>query len=424
MDNCLRIAAEVEKSLRDDVLRKFFPATVDSQGGFFQNFAEDWTHGVARSGSGPVRDSTRSIVYQSRLTWLAAHAAMRYPAQAQAYLNYARHGDEFLIERQWDKESGGFWWSVDVTGRVVPANEKHIYGNAFGIYALAAAYQATHDDSALSLAKNAFHWLEAHAHDATNGGYFEQLRADGSHVEAPAAGTRGSLDVLGAEPGQKTMNAHIHILEAFTGLLEVWPDDLLKKRTEEVYQIGLTKICADPGYLHQYFSANWTPTESRDSYGHDIESAFLFVEAAAVLGKPDDPAAWEASRKIVDHCLRVGFDPSSGSLNSEGSVDGSGTPDRSRVWWVQAESLNALLLMHDRFGKDDPRYWDAFVKQWDFIRTHQIDHTNGGWHNALNPDNTPLRSKLAKTDAWTEGYHQGRAMLNVVERLKKLARGN
>jgi mannobiose 2-epimerase len=415
-ENYLRIAAEVEKSLQNDDLIKFFPATVDPNGGFFETFGRDWSHTNA------ARDTTRSVVYQSRLTWLAAQAPLRYPAQADAYLAYVRHGAQFLADRQWDKAAGGFWWSVDTSGRVVRQNDKQIYGNAFAIYALSAAYKATHDQADLDLAKTAFAWLEAHAHDNANGGYFEQLHGDGSHSTAGTAPAgRGGGDVLGARPGQKSMNAHIHILEALTGLLEVWPDDLVKKRTEEVYQIGLTKIYADRGYLHLFFTEDWTPAAGRDSYGHDIESAYLFAESAAALGKRDDPACWTAGRKIVDHCIAVAYDPASGSLNSEGTVDGTGNIDKSRVWWVEAESLNALLLMHERYGKDDPRYWDAFVRQWNYIAGHQIDSQNGGWFNTLNPDDTPLGSKIAKTDAWTEGYHQGRAMLNVVERLRKLA---
>ena len=414
--NCLRIAAQVEQSLRHDDLDKLFPAAVDPQGGFFENFAIDWTHQAVSPGG----DLTRDVVYQSRLTWLAAQAAMRYPGQSAAYLAYARHGAGFLAEKQWDKNQGGFWWSVDVSGRVAGSNNKHLYGNAFAIYALAAAYQATHDQADLDQAKIAFHWLEDHAHDAVNGGYFEQLRADGSHVSAGDAGSQPD-QVLGAAPAQKSMNAHIHILESLTGLLKVWPDPLLEKRTQEVYQICLTKIYADPGYLHLFFSPDWRPAAGPDSFGHDIESAFLFSETAAALGKSDDPACWSAGRALVDHCLKVGFDATSGSLNSEGPADGNGTSDRSRVWWVQAESLNALLLMHERYGNEDARYWNAFVKQWNFIRTYQIDHKNGGWFNTLSADNTPLRSKLAKTDAWTEGYHQGRAMMCVIDRLNRLA---
>jgi len=413
-ESYLRIAAEVEKSLQDDDLKKFFPAAVDTQGaGFFENFSENWTHtGTGRAGA--AGDTTRSVVYQSRLTWLAAQAAMRYPAQADDYLKFTRHGAKFLEEKQWDKDKGGFWWSVDSAG-VSRGDSKHTYGNAFAIYALATSYKATHDQSALDFAKKGFQWLEDHAHDAKNGGYWEQIRGDGTQQ------TGNGSDVVGARNGQKSMNSHIHLLEAFTALLEVWPDDLVKRRTEELYQIGLTKIYADPGYLHMFFNPDWTPINGQDSYGHDIETAFLFADAAAALGKPDDPKCWDAGRKIVDHCLKVAFDADTGSLFNEGAVDGTGNVDKSKVWWVQAETLNALLLMHERFGKDDPKYWNAFVKNWAFISKYQIDHTNGGWYNTLNPDNTPLRSKIAKTDAWTEGYHQGRAMLTVTATLKHLA---
>ena len=398
-DSYLRLAAEIETSLQNDDLKKFFPAAIDPAGGFFENFSQNWTHRTP--------DTTRSVVYQSRLTWLAAQAAMRYPDLRDPYLAYVRHGAQFLIENQWDKTAGGFWWSVNTDGTPTQP-DKHIYGHGFAIYALAAAYQATHDPQDLDFAKQAFQWMESHAHDSINGGYFEQLRADGSHLKPSPTDNPRATDVLGAKPGQKTMNAHIHLLEALTGLLQVWPDDLVKKRTEEVYQIGLTKIYADPGYLHQYFAEDWTPTTSRDSYGHDIETAYLFAEAASALGKPDDPLCWNVGKNIVDHCLAVAYDPQSHSLNSEGSIDGTGQIDKSRVWWVEAESLNALLLMHERFGKSDTRYWNAFTNQWSFIQSHQIDPTNGGWYNTLTPNDTPLRSKLNKTDAWTEGYHQGR----------------
>jgi mannobiose 2-epimerase len=416
----LRVAAEVEKSLQDDDLKKFFPAAVDNQGGgFFESFSENWTHTGLNGRGNASTDTTRSVVYQSRLTWLAAQAAMRYPAEAEKYLAIARHGAKFLEEKQWDAKNGGFWWAVDTNG-VARSDSKHAYGNSFAIYALATSYKATHDPDALDYAKKGFAWMEKNAHDEKNGGYFEQIRGDGSLITAAAAGG----DIVGARNGQKSMNSHIHLLESFTALLEVWPDDLVKKRTEELYQIGLTKIYSDPGYLYMFFSPDWTPVAGRDSYGHDIETAFLFADAAAALGKPDDPACWRAGRNIVDHCLKVAFSPTEGCLYNEGTVDGSGTPDKSKVWWVQAEALNALLLMHDRYGQSDPKYWNAFVQEWNFISAHQIDHQNGGWYNTLNPDKTPLRSKIAKTDSWTEGYHQGRSMLTVTATLKRLADAN
>lgn len=441
-DNYLRLAAQVEKSLNDDDLKKLFPAAVDSAangGGFFENFSENWTHAAAGAGrrggrgttvtatatapaSAPaINDPIRSVVFQSRLTWLAAQGAMRYPDQAAQYLAQTRHGAAFLETKQWDAKNGGFWWSVNSSG-TPNGDSKHAYGNSFAIFALAASYKATHDQAALDAAKAGFAWLEAHSHDAANGGYYEQIMGDGSHQ------TTGT-DVVGARAGQKSMNTHIHLLEAFTALLEVWPDDLLKKRTEELYQINLTKIYAETpdgggqgGWLHMFFAPDWTPVAGRDSYGHDIESAYLFAEAAAALGKPDDPTCWHAGRSIVDHCLKVAFNPAAGYLNEDGSVDGTEPMGASMEWWVEAESLNALLLMHERFGKDDPKYWNAFVQQWNFIQTRFIDPVNGGWYKTVSTALVPSRGN--KTDAWTEGYHQGRAMLNVTQRLRKLAAGS
>lgn len=407
-----KVVAAVESSLQNDDLTKWFPRAVDDKnGGFLENFREDWS---------PGRTGEKSIVYQARLTWLAAAAAERYPQQRGAYLTYSRHGVAQLADKQWDKEHGGFFWAVDDSGKPTRdhGSEKHAYGNAFGIYAAAAGYHATHDAAALDLAKKAFTWLDAHAHDAEHGGYHEALTVDGKPITS-ADGQSRPADAIGTKYGQKSMNTHIHLLEALTTLNEVWPDPLVKKRTREVFDIVLTKIYDEPGIQHMFFAPDWKPVPGVDSFGHDIETGYLLVEAAAALGIPDDKPTWAAARKLVDHALAVGFDQTHGGFYNEGTVEGKDLRTE-KIWWVEAEGLNALLLMHDRFGAETPKYWDAFVKQWDFIAKHQIDPTHGGWYPTVSQDGKPSPNR-AKSDRWTEGYHQGRAMLNVVERLNKLA---
>jgi hypothetical protein len=138
-----RLATEAETNLRAHVLAKWYPAAVDRErGGFHQNFAEDWSRAPG---------DERGIVYQSRLTWLASQAALRYPDQARSYVAYARHGFDFLHDRLWDREHGGFF--LVARRERQPEVEKHAYGNAFGIYAVVAAYQATRDARALDLAQ-------------------------------------------------------------------------------------------------------------------------------------------------------------------------------------------------------------------------------------------------------------------------------
>jgi len=78
----LRIANEVEANLHKEILDKFFPVTVDEQGGgFYENYSLNWTR---------LAGSDKSIVFQSRLTWTSAAAARRFPAQADLYLAMTR----------------------------------------------------------------------------------------------------------------------------------------------------------------------------------------------------------------------------------------------------------------------------------------------------------------------------------------------
>jgi mannobiose 2-epimerase len=407
----LRIAGEVEANLQKEILDKWFPVTVDEQGGgFFENYRLDWTRGAGNN---------KSIVYQGRLTWTSAEAARRFPAKADLYLAMTRRGAACLADKLWDKQNGGFYWQVGPTGQPI-SDTKQMYGHAFGIYALAASYQATKDPATLDLAKKAFQWLEVHSHDSVNKGYIENIGADGNPATRGGGG-----NAVGARAGQKSMNTSIHILEALTGLYAVWPDPLLKTRVQEMLEICRDKIYSEPGYLIQFFSADWQPTTSPDSFGHDVESGFLMVEAAEALGQ-NDPRAWTAARHLVDHALQYGWDNQlgglydAGTMNAQGVVTGGLRTDK--IWWVQAEQLNALLLQHEHVGKETPKYWEAFLKEWDWITKYQVDHTNGGWWATVRADGTP--ASTVKADMWTECYHQGRAMLNVSARLRKLAASN
>ena len=198
---------------------------------------------------------------------------------------------------------------------------------------------------------------------------------------------------------------------------------MLKQRVQEMLEICRARFYSEPGYLVQFLSADWRRTLSPDSFGHDVEAGFLMVEAGETLGQGGDSRNWTAARRLVDHALRYGWDEKRGGLydsaviNPQGVVTGEVRTEK--IWWVEAEHLNALLLQHERFGRDTSRYWNAFVKQWHWIRNSQVDPVHGGWWPTVRADGTPV--SRVKADMWTECYHQARAMLVVSERLRKLA---
>ena len=406
-----KLAGEVEDNLQKQVLAQWFPRALDPSGGFYQNYSEDWMRGATND---------KAIVYQSRLTWVAAQAAMRYPAQAEVYKADARHGLDFLANQMTDKQDGGLFWGLGDKGVPVRGGEKHAYGVSFAIYAACGEYQATHDAKALDFAKRAYLWLDAHAHDAKNGGYYEALTRTGKPILTITDAAQPS-DEIGTRYGFKTMNTHIHLLESLSALYQVWPDAGLRARLEEMFALIRDKVAVESvGCLNYQFTPDWKPLPDHDSFGHDVETAYLLTEASAVLGRPEDARTWHLARRIVDHALDFGFDADNGGFFDAGSVFGTAPYTTDKIWWVQAEGLNALLLMHARYGKETPRYWAAFNRQWEFIQAHQVDAARGGWYATVTRTGAAIPGR-AKSDGWTEAYHQGRALLNVSADLHKLA---
>ena len=400
--------AEIMKtSLHSNLLDAWYPVTVDSlYGGFLADFAYD------RQADGP---QNKMIVTQTRHVWTASRAAMFF--DQQAYRDIAEHGYHFLREKMWDDVYGGFYTIRDRSGQAVSSrygDEKMAYGHAFAIYALSSYYDMSGDSSALDLAKRTFNWLEEHSHDPEYGGYFDRLHRDGSWVK---------------DPLWKDQNSSIHLLEAFTALYALWPDDLLRERLHEMLLVIRDRIVANKSYLTLFLQRDWTPISFRDSteavrrenyhydhvsFGHDVETAYLMLEASHALGLEADVETQNIAKKMVDHALANGWDDNNGGFYYEGyyynDVDSCTIINDAKSWWVQAEGLNVLLLMSQLYP-GEAKYQSAFLKQWEYIDRFLIDHQHGGWYTA-GLDTRPQSTLSDKASNWKVNYHNARALMN------------
>ncbi|MCY2955240.1 MAG: AGE family epimerase/isomerase [Planctomycetota bacterium] len=421
-----RIADEIESALNRDVVRAFFPACIDHTfGGFHSAFNRDWSRAPSQG---------KGIVYQSRQTWIASQLALQRPQLRDEFLAITRHGLKFLKNTMWDKSYGGFYWQLNDDGSLPQrpqASEKLLYGESFGIYASASAYLATRDPDALELALLAFQWLDQHAHDPKNGGYFEVLARDGSPIRTQTPPTPSSrFHNSGFHYNYKSQNSHIHILEALTTLYTASKDPKVRVRLEEIFLIVRDRIVVPPGCLNLFFTPDWRPVPDHDSYGHDIETAFLLLEASESLSPPrplnsstleplnSDAKTLAIARMLVDHTLDWGFDNQIGGVYDRGFALAPAF-DKKKTWWTQVEALNSLLLMHEHFGHQSDRYWQAFLKQWNYIKNHQIDPQFPGFFADTEPDGKPLPGQ--KSQNWKAAYHDGRAFLQTTARLRHLA---
>jgi cellobiose epimerase len=408
-----QLRQKIEESLRAELTTHWYPQAVNRvRGGFHQSMARDWSVG---------RDENVFLVYQARMTWTAAAFAAYSPADRERFVEYTRHGIAFLDQVLRDKEFGGFHWILDRDGHVHPkeGDEKHVYGTSFVIYAAGKAFEVTGDQTARRVARDAFDWLESHAHDAKNGGYFEATRRDGTPILAWSqdAPINKRVDRLGVYYGFKSMNSHIHLLEALTELKKIDDRPIVKERLLELFLIVRDRIAVSPGALNLYLTRDWRAVPAHDSFGHDVETAYLLIEAAEALEKPEDAETWQVARALVDHALDWGWDDDSGGFYDKGESFAGAAFDRKKVWWTAAEGLNALLLMHRKFGDRTQRYWKAFLKQWDFIEKHLLDPIHGGWYSETTREGK-LSGDGSKANQWKANYHTSRALMNVARMLR------
>ncbi|HMB91796.1 MAG TPA: AGE family epimerase/isomerase, partial [Rhodothermales bacterium] len=277
---------------------------------------------------------------------------------------------------------------------------------------------------ALNFARRTFQWMDAHMHDDEYGGYFQFVERDGTPLKE------------GWEPHPaKDQNSSIHILEAFTELYTIWPDEHLRDRLAEMLILVRDTITTDPGTLQLFFHADWTPISYRDSteaarqanynmdhvsYGHDVETAFLMLEAAHALGL--DPAlTLAAGKRMVDHALAYGWDDEVGGIYDGGYyLDPNAPPmliNNGKTWWAQAEMLNTMLLMAQHFPNDERGYYNRFETMWRYIQKYLVDPEHAGWYWG-GIDQEPDYKTAPKGSIWKASYHDGRALMNVVHLLE------
>lgn len=279
--------------------------------------------------------------------------------------------------------------------------------------------------------KKAFYWLEANSHDKQYKGYFQHLLRNGTPYQRPA--TEASL----SDRGYKDQNSSIHLLEAFTELYEVWPDHLLRKRLTEMMLLVRDVITTERGNLILFFTPDWQPISFSDqhsgtilkhhyldhvSFGHDVETAYLLLEASHALNWKNDSTTLRIAKKMVDHALDNGWDKRVGGFYDEGyyfkNSNAITITKDSKNWWAQAEGLNSLLLMHTLFSNDRRMYAKQFLQLWHYVNIYLIDHTHGGWYED-GLDKQPNLRTTQKGHIWKATYHTFRSLANCVASLKK-----
>ncbi|MDO3383212.1 AGE family epimerase/isomerase [Gilvimarinus algae] len=366
-----------------------------AQGGFYGEIDDDGRPNTA---------AEKGVVLNTRILWFFSEAAL-FTGEAD-YRRAAERAYRYLREYFFDAEYGGYYWSLRANGQLA-SGKKQVYAQAFAIYALCAYYQLTGEGSVLQEALDCFELIEARCVDRAGEGYLEAYTREWGEID----------DVRLSEKDlnfPKTMNTHLHVLEAYTSLYQVHKGERVARALG--YTIDLFDrymIDRDSYHLRSFMDADWSDHSPAFTYGHDIECAWLLCKALSALGDA------ERSERLGPDILQLARTCQSEAIGSLGEVlDGrdkrSAHVHGERIWWVQAEAMVGFLVAWS--VSDETAFYASAANVWNFIKTYQIDKERGEWlwHSRLD---APDGARDYKAGFWKGPYHNGRAMIEAIRLL-------
>jgi mannobiose 2-epimerase len=378
-----------------DILSYWINNTQDTiDGGFYGKIDND---------NQVIPGSPKGSVLNARILW--SFSAAYNLTNKKEYLQVADRAYQYIIEHLIDKENGGVYWSVDHLGNKLDT-KKQVYASAFAIYAFSEYYRATGSKDALNEAAGLFWLLVDKSFDPDKTGYLEAFTEDWQPINDLRLSAKDANE-------KKTMNTHLHVLEAYTNLYRVWRNETLKVQIEILLNNFLNHfIDSETGHLNLFFDEDWNKRSTLISYGHDIEAAWLLLDSAEAI---NDVVLIEKLKTAAIKISEVTLE----GLDTDGGLWYEYEPVgdhliKEKHWWVQAEAMIGFFNTWQITG--DEKYLDLSTMNWDFVKDKILDKKNGEWFWGVNADGLVMRSE-DKAGLWKCPYHNSRACMEIIRRL-------
>jgi cellobiose epimerase len=347
-------------------------------------------------------EADKGLVLHARALWTFAAAAgllQQEPLQQQAHCLFGYINRYFI-----DVQHGGVYWCIDYRGQPVAA-KKQAYAQAFAIYAFSAYYKLVAMEAAKEQAIALYRLLQQYSYDQQMGGYLEAFTVSWQPLEDVRLSDKDANE-------KKTANTHLHILEAYTALYQIWPDAALANSIRHLLDVFLDHII-DPhtGHLQLFFTERWEPQESLISFGHDIEAGWLLLEAATVLGDAALINRLQATALVLTDAALEGMDKDGGLWYECQVAEQQWRYEKH--WWPQAEALVGLINAWQVSGK--VTYAAQAMRCWRFIQQYILDKQRGEWFWGVTSNYTVMNAD--KAGFWKCPYHNARACMEIMKRI-------
>lgn len=353
----------------------------------------------------PLAD--KGVILNTRILWSFSEGAQRI--SDERYHKIASIAYRYLIEHFWDQEQDGVYWMVDYTGKIVRNSKKQIYAQAFAIYSLTAYYQLTEEEEALELALKLFDLIEQHSFDLIHGGYFEAFTRDWQAIEDLRLSEKDANEA-------KTMNTHLHIMEAYTTLYRCTKNERIGEALRRLIDYTLNKfIHTKPFHLHLFFDEAWNLKSNIISFGHDIECSWLLWEAVELFeDKKLHATCKNYAIQLAEAVQKNGLDRN-GAVYYE--LENHSHLDQEKHWWPQAEAVVGFWNAWQLSGRE--AFKASALQCWAYIQHNLRDKKYGEWYWSIRT-NQEINRDEDKAGPWKAPYHNSRMCMEIIDRLKKL----
>ena len=383
-----QLKSELKEELKR-ILKYWCTNTLDQEfGGFVGRISYD---------NNVVPNAPKGIILNSRILW--SFSAASNHLKTKEYLDICDRAYRYLKSNFNDGFHEGVFWELEYNGK--PLNKrKQVYAQAFTIYALSEYYLFSKNEEAKNWAIQLFNQIEKVAKDHKKGGYLEAFNQDWSSIEDMRLSEK---DMNAA----KTMNTHLHVLEAYTTLLKIYDHEGLRNSLKELVMIFQEKFLNKNNHYDLFFDEEWKLLSNTISFGHDIETAWLVIEAAKMVEDDDllnqtKKTALKVAQTFLDEAL-----DDEGAVMNEKNLD-TNVLDSDRHWWPQVEALIGLNYAYKMNNNQD--FIDHSIKIWDFTKEFLIDRLDGEWHFRVDK-NGKIYTQEDKVSMWKAPYHTTRACI-------------
>ncbi|MES2892966.1 MAG: AGE family epimerase/isomerase [Bacteroidota bacterium] len=381
----------------NDILSYWIKNTYDAlNGGFIGRIDEN---NVA------YPNAPKGAVLNSRILWSfsAAYALTNDPE----HLHLARIAFNYFQAYFIDKEFGGVYWTVDPQGKPLDT-KKQVYALAFAIYGCATYYEVSKSEAAKEIAIGLFNTIEEHSFDTVNTGYLEAFTRDWQPLDDLRLSAKDANE-------KKTMNTHLHVLEAYTSLYRIWPNEKLKGRVDTLLDNFKQHIVDGSGHLRLFFDERWNAKADTVSFGHDIEASWLLFDAAELINQASGLADVKRLSLHIASAAQEGLDSDGGLWYEYENFNQHLIKEKH--WWVQAEAMVGFFNAWQLSG--DGAYLEKSVDAWEFVKKSLKDQVHGEWFWGITSTGSVME-KQDKVGVWKCPYHNSRACIEIIHRINKM----